>query len=243
MGEDIVQVVTPAQTPHFGVCAAQEDGTYIVTLGGLLGEAPAKTDEAFHSFARALPRSRIADALDGAEPVGDYQPSHFPASRRRRFDRLARHPVGLLALGDSIASFNPMYGQGMSVAALQACALRDLLDRGPVEPKVYYKRAHRLEDVAWKISTGGDLRFAAVEGRRTPDMRIMNAYLDRLTTAARTDAVLARKFVMVAGFVDRPESLFRPSVVWRVLRGRHAAPSSSADGIRTARAALPAQAR
>jgi hypothetical protein len=74
-------------------------------------------------------------------------------------------------------------------------------------------------------------------------MRIMNAYLDRLTTAARTDAVLARKFVMVAGFVDRPESLFRPSVVWRVLRGRHAAPSSSADGIRTARAALPAQAR
>jgi 2-polyprenyl-6-methoxyphenol hydroxylase-like FAD-dependent oxidoreductase len=242
MGEDIFQVVTPDRTPHFGVCAAQEDGSYIVTLGGLLDSAPAKTDEAFHTFARGLPQARIADALEGAEPLTGYQPAHFPYSRRHRFDRLAKHPVGLLALGHAIASFNPMYGQGMSVAALEGVALRDLLHRGPVDPKTYYKQAHRLEDVAWKISTGGDLRFDAVVGRRTADMRVMNAYLDRLARIARTDATLAQAFLRVAGFVDRPESLFRPSVVWRVLRGRHAVHSPTVDAPRNVaarRAASP----
>lgn len=242
MGEDIFQVVTPDRTPHFGVCAAQEDGSYIVTLGGLLDSAPAKSDDAFRAFARGLPNRRIADALEGAEPVTGYQPAHFPYSRRRRFDRLAKHPVGLLALGDAIASFNPMYGQGMSVAALEAVALRDLLHRGPLDPRTYYKRAHRLEDVAWKISTGGDLRFAEVEGRRTPDMRVMNAYLDRLTRVARTDAVLAHAFLQVAGFIEPPESLFRPSVVWRVLRGRRTARSTATDIARRVTAPQPASA-
>jgi 2-polyprenyl-6-methoxyphenol hydroxylase-like FAD-dependent oxidoreductase len=223
MGDDVVQVVTPAETPHFGVCIAQEDGSYIVTLGGLLDDTPAKDDDAYFAFARALPSSRIADALEGAEPVTDYQPSHFPYSRRRRFDQLSSHPTGLIALGDSIASFNPMYGQGMTVASLEAVALRDMLRRGRFDAKSFYRKAHRLEDVAWKISTGGDLRFEAVEGKRTPDMKLMNAYLDRLTLAAGNDVVLAQKFLRVAGFIDRPESFFKPSIVWRVLRGSRAA--------------------
>jgi 2-polyprenyl-6-methoxyphenol hydroxylase-like FAD-dependent oxidoreductase len=222
MGDDVVQVVTPAETPHFGVCIAQEDGSYIVTLGGLLDNAPPKDDDAYRAFARGLPISRIADALEDAEPITDYQPSHFPFSRRRRYDKLSSHPVGVIALGDSIASFNPMYGQGMTVAALEAVALREMLRRGPLDAKAFYRQAHRLEDVAWKISTGGDLRFEAVEGKRTPDMRVMNAYLDRLTLAARTDPVLAQQFLRVAGFIDRPGSFFRPSIVWRVLRGSRA---------------------
>jgi 2-polyprenyl-6-methoxyphenol hydroxylase-like FAD-dependent oxidoreductase len=243
MGTDVVQVITPAETPRFGVCIAQEDGSYIVTLGGLLDDAPAKNDDAYLAFARALPSSRIAEALEGAEPVSDYQPSHFPYSRRRRFDRLSSHPVGLIALGDSIASFNPMYGQGMTVASLEAVALREMLRRGPLDAKAFYKRAHRLEDVAWKISTGGDLRFEAVEGRRTPDMKVMNAYLDRLTLAARTDVVLAQQFLRVAGFIDRPESFFRPSIVWRVLRGSRAARKAATNPVSAAVAGDPGMAR
>jgi 2-polyprenyl-6-methoxyphenol hydroxylase-like FAD-dependent oxidoreductase len=164
----------------------------------------------------------------GATPVTDYQPSHFPYSRRRRYDKLSSFPPGLLALGDSIASFNPMYGQGMSVAALEAVALRDLLFRGPLDVRAFFKQAHRIEDVAWKISTGGDLRFPAVEGRRTPDMKLLNRYLDRLTLAARTDPVLAAQFLRVAGFVDRPESFFKPAIIRRVVRGSRAAKRTAA---------------
>ena len=113
-----------------------------------------------------------------------------------------------------------MYGQGMTVAALQAVVLRDQLAHGPLDARKFFARAHRIEDVAWKISTGGDLRFDEVEGRRTPDTKVMNRYLDRLTTAARTDPVLTRQFLLVAGFIAPPQSFFAPSILWRVLTAR-----------------------
>jgi 2-polyprenyl-6-methoxyphenol hydroxylase-like FAD-dependent oxidoreductase len=198
----------------------QEDGTHIVTLGGLLESGPNRTDADYLEFARQLPNTAIAEALVGATPLTDLQPSHFPASARRRYDKLRAFPAGLLALGDSIAAFNPMYGQGMTVAALEAVALRDALARGPLDALKFFARAHRIEDVAWKISTGGDLRFDAVEGRRTAETKIMNRYLDRLTRAARTDPALTRQPLLVAGFIERPESFFKPSIVWRVLTAR-----------------------
>jgi 2-polyprenyl-6-methoxyphenol hydroxylase-like FAD-dependent oxidoreductase len=223
LGGAIVSVIAPAEQPRFGVAIAQEDGSHIVTLGGLLDGAPAKSDEDYLAFARSLPDPRVAEALSGAEPVTDYQPSHFPYSRRRRYDKLREFPQGLLALGDSIASFNPMYGQGMSVAALEAVELRDQLAGGSLDARKYFKKAHRIEDVAWKISIGGDLRYEGVEGKRTPDMKIMNGYLDRLTRAACTDPVLAAQFLRVAGFLEPPESFFKPSIVRRVIRGSRAA--------------------
>jgi 2-polyprenyl-6-methoxyphenol hydroxylase-like FAD-dependent oxidoreductase len=215
----VVTVVAPAVKPHFAAMIAQEDGTHILTVGGLLDSAPDKTDEAYLAFVRELPDPVIADALVGASAVTDLQPSHFPASVRRRYDKMRQFPAGLLAIGDAIAAFNPMYGQGMSVAALEAVELRTMLARGPLDARKFFAAAHRIEDVAWKISTGGDLRFDEVEGRRTPDMKVMNRYLDRLGRAAHSDPVLAAAFLRVAGFVERPESLFKPNIVSRVVRG------------------------
>ena len=217
---DIVTVVTPAEHPTFGVMIAQEDGTHVVTLGALLGLGPARDDDAYREFALSLPDQAIADALVDATPVTDLQPAHFPASRRRRYDRMRRFPAGVIPLGDAIAAFNPMYGQGMTVAALEAVTLRELLAAGPLRPRRYLAAAHRVEDAAWKISTGGDLAWDGVEGRRTPDVAVINRYLARLKVAARTDAVLAGEFLRVAGFLQRPQTLFAPSTMWRVLRPR-----------------------
>ncbi|HEU5270539.1 MAG TPA: FAD-dependent monooxygenase [Jatrophihabitans sp.] len=228
---DLVTIVTPAEAPHFGVLIAQEDGSHILTVGGLLDSGPARTDEAYLAFAAGLANPAIANALVGATPVTDLQPSHFPASLRRRYDKLRSFPAGLLTLGDSIASFNPMYGQGMTVAALQSVALRELLAAGPLSARKFFARAHRVEDVAWKIATGGDLRFDAVEGRRTVSGKIMNRYLDKLTLAARTDPVLSRQFLRVAGFIDGPESFFKPAIVRRVLAGSRA-PQQAQDQTR-----------
>jgi 2-polyprenyl-6-methoxyphenol hydroxylase-like FAD-dependent oxidoreductase len=219
MNGDLATIITPAATPHFGVMIAQEDGSHIVTLGGLLDSGPARNEEDYLAFAANLPDPAIAAALAGATPLTELQPSHFPASCRRRYDKLRSFPAGLLALGDSIASFNPMYGQGMSVAALQGVALRDHLAKGPLDARKFFARAHRIEDVAWKIATGGDLRFDAVEGKRTTSGKIMNRYLDKFTMAARTDPVLSRQFLLVAGFVEGPESFFKPSIIRRVLAG------------------------
>jgi len=224
---DVVTVIATGAAPHFGVAIAQEDGSHVVTLGGLLGAAPARNDEAYLEFAANLPDPRIGRALAGAQPVTEYQPSHFPCSVRRRYDRLRRFPSGLLATADAVASFNPMYGQGMTVAALEAVALRRQLDRGALDARRFFRAAHRIEDVAWKISAAGDLRYPTVRGRRTPDMAVTNRYLDRVLRAARTDPELAVRFLRVSGFVDRPEALFKPSVLRRVLLRRVPRPAEA----------------
>jgi hypothetical protein len=149
----------------------------------------------------------------------------------------------VLVLGDAVASFNPIYGQGMSVAALQVLTLRRHLARGvEPQPRRFFPDIARVVDVPWDIAVGGDLVFPGAQGRRTVKVRLINAYLARLHAAAVHDADLAGAFVRVAGLVAPPESLLRPGVAFRVLRGS-LAPATAArgrlqhrDGARLARA-------
>jgi hypothetical protein len=102
----------------------------------------------------------------------DPVPFRFPASVRRRYERLRRFPERLLAIGDAVCSFNPVYGQGMTVAALEAMMLRRLLSHGSaLRPRLYFRRIARMVDVPWDIAVGGDLAFPQVPGRRTTKRR------------------------------------------------------------------------
>jgi hypothetical protein len=143
---------------------------------------------------------------------------------RHRYERLDRFPDGLLVVGDAVCSFNPIYGQGMSVAAAQALALRRHLERGTEpQPRRLFGELTRVVNVPWDIAVGGDLAFPGVQGRRTVKVRLVNAYLARLHAAAAHDARLAAAFLRVAGLVAPPETLLRPRR--RPRRGaRHPAP-------------------
>jgi hypothetical protein len=122
-------------------------------------------------------------------------------------------------MGDAVASFNPIYGQGMSVAALEALALRRHLERGvEPQPRRFFGDLARVVDVPWAIAAGGDLAVPGVQGRRTLRVRLVNAYIARLHAAAAHDARLASAFVRVAGMVAPPQTLLRPGVAVRVLR-------------------------
>jgi hypothetical protein len=125
----------------------------------------------------------------------------------------------LLAVGDAVCSFDPVYGQGMSVAALEALTLRRHLQRGAEpQPRRFFRDLAGVVDVPWDIAVGGDLAFPGVQGRRTLKVRLVNAYLARLHAAAADDASLASAFLRVAGLVAPPRSLLRPSIAVRVLR-------------------------
>ncbi|MGH3972963.1 MAG: hypothetical protein ACRDS9_06530 [Pseudonocardiaceae bacterium] len=163
-------------------------------------------------------------------------PFRFPASVRHRYECLRHFPAGLLMIGDAVCSFNPIYGQGMTVAAMEAAALRDMLRSGSAPPpRRYFRRIAKMIDTPWETAVGADLAFPGVPGRRTFTVRLVNAYVPRLHAAARTDSSLGRAFVRVVGMIDRPEGLVRPDralrVLWAYLRSAAALADSPASGV------------
>ena len=158
-----------------------------------------------------MPPSRFDD------PVG----FRFPADVRRRYDRMRRFPDGLLVVGDAICSFNPIYGQGMTVAALQAIALRDQLRPGTTPSTQCALRAlARAIDVPWELAIGADLSVPEVDGPRPFRRRLANQHVRRLQAAASRDPELSKAFVRVTGLIDPPETLLRPATALRVWRPR-----------------------
>ncbi|MGY1711791.1 FAD-dependent oxidoreductase [Geodermatophilus sp. SYSU D00758] len=218
-----VVAATPAD-PRGGVMIAQEGDRWVVSLGGMLGDAAPLDPVGWTAFAATLPHPAVAEVVRDAEPLSDPVRFRYPVSTRRRYEALPGLPEGYAAFGDAIASFNPVYGQGMTVAALEALALRDCLAGGGGGlGRRFARRAAAVVDVPWDVSVGGDLRFPGVAGRRTARVRAVNAYLERLHVAAEHDPVVGRAFLRVLNLLDRPEHLLAPAVAARVWRGVRAA--------------------
>ncbi|QVJ02399.1 hypothetical protein KGD82_07565 [Nocardiopsis eucommiae] len=115
---------------------------------------------------RSLPVPDIHDVIRDAEPLDDPVSFRYPASVRRRYETLDSFPERLLVLGDAVCSFNPVYGQGMTVAALEALTLREHLRSGRnPDPLDFLKDVSAVIDVPWESSAGGDLGYPEVEGR------------------------------------------------------------------------------
>ena len=147
-------------------------------------------------------------------------PFRFPASTRNRYERLREFPAGLLVTGDAVCSFNPVYGQGMTVAAMQALALCRHLGAGTAPPRRASSTTSPRSSIPPGTSmTGADLAFPQVPGPRPAKVRFVNAYLPRLHAAAAGDGELALAMIRVIGLKDRPEGLLRPDRMLRVLRG------------------------
>jgi 2-polyprenyl-6-methoxyphenol hydroxylase-like FAD-dependent oxidoreductase len=206
--------------PRTGIVAAQEDGRVAVALSGVLGEQPPLDDAGFQRFADSLGVPLISQLVREATPIDEPARMRYPASVRRRYERLRRFPLGYLVFGDAVCSFNPIYGQGMTVAVTEGLLLRSLLtgDRDRLWRR-FFRGAGKLIDGPWSIAVGTDLRFPEVDGPRTMQVRLVNAYVHRLHAAARTDAVLGTAFLRVLNLVDPPHRLLRPAILRRVLRG------------------------
>jgi 2-polyprenyl-6-methoxyphenol hydroxylase-like FAD-dependent oxidoreductase len=218
----INSVANPAN-PRGAFFAKLDDHVAMLSLTGILGDHPPRDDAGFLEFARSLSAREIYDTVKTCEPIDDAVTFHVPASVRRRYDRLARFPENLLVIGDGVCAFNPVYGQGMSVAAMEAVALAEHLRRGAPRPRRFFGELAPLVEVPWQISAGGDLAFPGVRGKRTLQARVGNAYMARLHAAARVDGRFTEAFFRVAGLVDPPQALMRPGLVLDVLRSARGA--------------------
>ena len=191
----------------------------------------------FAAYAGSLPTSDIYDIVAHAEPLSDFVRYRYPANLRRRYERLTRFPAGYLVFGDALCSFNPVYGQGMTVAAQETALLRECLDAGDADlARRFFAAAATAIDTPWDIAVGNDLRHPQVAGPRSPKVRFINWYIGKLHMAARHDARLATAFLKVANLEAPPTKLLQPAIVMRVLQGnfsrRHGNAEAAPAGIR-----------
>jgi flavin-dependent dehydrogenase len=204
--------------PRTLALAAQEHGHWLLTLAGYRGHHPPTDDEGFLAFAESVAPPDVAAAIRGAEPLGEVVTHAFPANHRRRYERLRRFPEGLIPIGDAMCSFNPLNGQGMTVAVLEAAALRRCLADGHHRLAArFFAEATPAIDHAWEMAVGGDLALPEVEGPRPARLRALNAYIGRLQAVAEHDPVVAAAFVNVVAMLEKPRRLLRPSIVRRVV--------------------------
>ena len=213
----VLDAATP-DLPRTGALQRVEGDRWMLTLAGILGDHPPTDPDGYLDFARSLRFPDIHEAIRDAEPLDDPVGFRFPASVRHRYERQRRFPAGYLAIGDAVCSFNPIYGQGMTVAALEALTLRQHLERDlEPRPRDWFRDLAKLIDTPWEMSAGGDLAFPGVPGRRTIKTRLLGGYLARLQAAAAGDPHLATAFIRVVGLVAPPQSLITPGLVVRVL--------------------------
>jgi 2-polyprenyl-6-methoxyphenol hydroxylase-like FAD-dependent oxidoreductase len=146
----------------------------------------------------------------------------FPSSRRRLFEELDRHPAGYLALGDAVCSFNPIYGQGMTVAVLAAVALGETLDRHgsatAAAARDHYRSTAALIAVPWRFAVGNDFAYPETTGPRPRGVRLTNWYGRRVALASQVSPELSRTYFDVQQLLAPPSALLRPAVIAKVLR-------------------------
>jgi 2-polyprenyl-6-methoxyphenol hydroxylase-like FAD-dependent oxidoreductase len=198
----------------------QEQSRFVVTLAGYFGQHPPTDEAGFLAFAHSLPSPEIYEAIRGAEPLSPIMAYKYPASVRRRYERLGRFPEGYLVFGDALCSFNPLYGQGMSVCALEALALRDCLRGGEQGlAQRFFAAAAKVIDTPWRLAAGNDLRYPQTEAPRTLATRLINWYISKLHVAAPDDPTVAEAFLRVINLAEPPPSVMRPAIALRILRG------------------------
>jgi 2-polyprenyl-6-methoxyphenol hydroxylase-like FAD-dependent oxidoreductase len=215
----------PGRPKMFGFIRYEND-TWMFGVGTIAGAKPPTTPADMLEFAADFAPAHVLEAIRTAEPLGEVVHYGVPSNRWRRYDKMRRTPDGLLVVGDAVCSFNPIYGQGMTVAALEATVLRDCLRRGDRGlPRRFFRASARKVRVAWQTAVGSDLKLPEVVGPRPVSMRITNAFLERVLTAVEVDPVVAGQFMRVTAMVDPPARLLRPSILLRVVLANRRRPA------------------
>lgn len=217
-----VWIDNPHPSSHrAGAALALEGDRYIVALTGYLDEPLPDDYDGAIAFARTLRKPGLYELLCATRPLSDVSKMRFASSQRRRYERLNDMPSGVLVTGDAFCSFNAVYGQGMTVAALEARALDACLTAGTSDLFLRFSRAAAtLVDVPWSIVVGGDYAFEGVQGERPRSVRLMNAFMDRLVQIAPDDTVVSTAFMKVMHMCAPPSTLFAPKILWRLMKPR-----------------------
>lgn len=206
-----------------GILLPLEGNRWIVTLAGRHGAKPPDDRDGFLACAQQLRTPTIYNAIKKAEQLRKIVRFGFPASARRHFERLEAFPRGLLPFGDAICRFNPVYGQGMSIAAQEACLLHRLL-RGRANESntlsglasAFFSEAATLIETPWALAAVPDLAHPKAEGKRPEDLEQRLAFSEALNHLAAEDPAVHKLLFEVLHLLKPRSALGDPDLVERV---------------------------
>jgi 2-polyprenyl-6-methoxyphenol hydroxylase-like FAD-dependent oxidoreductase len=203
-----------------GVLFPVEQGRWIVTIAGMAKHYPPSDEDGFTAALTQLRSPILAEAVRTAEPISSVYCNRAMANRFRHYDRWKARLGGFVAVGDAVCSFNPVYGQGMTTAAVSATILQDCLNQtGPTSPDLprkFFRAQTRFQRDPWAMATGADLRFPQTEGQRPLRARLVGPYMDALFLTAREDVLVRRRLGEVINLLRPLSAFFAPSILSRV---------------------------
>lgn len=230
-GAELLMIAAkPPQGKRLGLLFPIEGDRWICTLSGWAGDHPPTDEDGFMAFAQSLPVPDLYNMLQRLEPLSEIIPHKFPGSLRRHYEGLKRFPEGYLVLGDAFCSFNPVYGQGMTSAAMQIAALDRLLaDRITLTGlwRDFFKAAAQVVAMPWQLAVGEDFRYPETEGKKPTGVDLLNAYVTKVHQATHYDTSVYLAFLKVMNLMAAPTSLLHPKILWRVLWRKPGTPAGT----------------
>lgn len=206
-----------------------------VTLVGMAQDYPPTDEAGFLAFARSLPSLRLYAAICNAEPLTAPYGYRRAENRLRSYEKLPRYLEGFVVCGDAVYAFNPVYAQGMSVAALGGLTLAESLreqrrrSNGDLTGLAQRFQQQLAKVIAgpWQLATGQDVRWPTTVGGQQPDLltRLLQRYVDRVLRAMPYSPALTEAFFQVQNMLKPPTALFHPRLLWQVFTASPPQPS------------------
>jgi 2-polyprenyl-6-methoxyphenol hydroxylase-like FAD-dependent oxidoreductase len=216
----------PPERKRGAILFQVEDNRWLVTLIGGGRDYPPGDEVGFLDFARSLPVSTISDAIRSAEPLSPIKTYRGTNNRLRRFDKAKELPENFLLLGDAVCAFNPVYGQGMTIAAMGALTLHEsLIEQRQRHPRSlsglarrFQKRLANVNETPWMLATAQDYRYRETVGGSPGRLtRFMHRYMDQVIELATRNVAVREVLLRTFNMLVPPSVLFHPQVLFRVV--------------------------
>lgn len=209
-----------------------EGDRWHVTLIGINKDYPPTDEEGFMAFARSLPSPELYDAIKDAEPLSPIWGYREAENRLYHYHTLPHYLDNFVVLGDAVYAFNPVYGQGMTVASMAAQELGETLRAQLATGKgltglagTFQQRLAKQIAFPWEIATGEDMRWSACEGGKAPTNPIqilVQKYIAQVLLTTNRDPYVLDVFIRLQNMIESPAVLFKPGVMMRVFASMNA---------------------
>jgi 2-polyprenyl-6-methoxyphenol hydroxylase-like FAD-dependent oxidoreductase len=213
--------LNPAAGVRGAVLNQVEGDRWMAMISGYAGSRPGQTPEDFIRLCRSVLPPEFAAVTEQREITSGVATYRYTGSMRRDFSALAGMPARLVAMGDAVASFNPVYGQGMTAAALQASALSQYLRSRPDLSKPaseFFRLQKVVVDAAWRVSVSADRVMARTSGSSPLVSRLRQRIVTQVLEAAARDPEIARPIEEIGYMLRHPRSLPVAGTAARVIR-------------------------